>query len=209
MRVLPRSIAVLALVGIAVAFGVIAASPGGGGTVVGVVGRELAWPRRRAARGSPDRVADDRRALDAVGRAEAREGSIRDRGAGARVVGERDRCAEAGVVEARRARDHRRPRLQLLPRPRRLLRGARPTSGVAARTDARGVGHLSGPRDLPGLRLGHAAPVQGVRAGQRAPARRRRARLRRSRRHDRAARHRRRRLASVPARTCAAGYRPP
>jgi subtilase family protein len=33
MRVLPRSIAVLALVGIAVAFGVIAASPGGGGTV--------------------------------------------------------------------------------------------------------------------------------------------------------------------------------
>ena len=34
MRVLPRSVAVLALVGIAVAFGVIAASPGGGGTVV-------------------------------------------------------------------------------------------------------------------------------------------------------------------------------
>src|SRR5689334_4208852 len=33
MRVLPRSVAVLALVGIAVAFGVIAASPGGGGTV--------------------------------------------------------------------------------------------------------------------------------------------------------------------------------
>src|SRR5262249_59380633 len=30
MRVLPRSVAVLALVGIAVAFGVIAASPGGG-----------------------------------------------------------------------------------------------------------------------------------------------------------------------------------
>jgi len=33
MRVLPRSVAVLALAGIAVAFGVIAASPGGGGTV--------------------------------------------------------------------------------------------------------------------------------------------------------------------------------
>ena len=70
------------------------------------------------------------------------------------MVGERDRGAEAGAAEARGARDQRLARLQLLPRARRLLGGARPARGVAARADAGGVGHLPGARDVPGVGLG-------------------------------------------------------
>ena len=74
-------------------------------------------------------------------------------------MGERDRGAEAGAAEARRARDQRLARLQLLPRARRLLGRARPARGVAARADAGGRGHLSGARDVPGVGLRRAARV--------------------------------------------------
>ena len=79
------------------------------------------------------------------------------------MVGERDRRAEAGAAEAGRARHQRRARLQLLPRPRRLLGRARPARRVAARADAGGLGHLSRARDVPGVGLRLAARVAFVR----------------------------------------------
>ena len=183
--------------------------PAGRDGTVALVDRQLARPRRRAARGGAERAALDRRPADAVGRAAAREGEVRDRGAGALLDDSGLRGAAAGADDARRRRAS--PFAASSATPACSTASRRRSTRARSRCSSTCRRWWASTRCAPRSRPSESESLlSSARFGavERSPRGRRPAGLRRPRRHDRAARHGRRPGASVPARQDPAGDRP-